>query len=524
MPKGFLVKRQKHSGTYSSWRCRKTTSQVEEERHSDSGSDQENVYTAFGSPDSGYSASPVSMTFKETVMDLSTKDLPPPPSYPPTLASERRVLGSLSTTTTTSPLSVGVPPFGPPGGSPFHCSSFDRLSVSSPSNSSRPSPGGSSVASRGSPGPVQVGPMASFSPPLTTMPPPAAPVNPTSPSKKRVADGPAEGKTKTPKKSKAARKITFDEDKSSPVSGTIIKDYSDDEDEGAHFVCGDIEPSMNFVDITPEAKAEIARIDNKIGDYICQLCREFYTDAFQLAQHKCSRIVHVEYRCPECDKVFNCPANLASHRRWHKPRPITKPSGPKTLLPTPGSPAKSESSADSHEERRTPTPPGEEPQFECSTCGKKFKRQAYLRKHMASHDDNRPYPCRICNKMFRSEATRSKHMVQHTADALVRTVVAKTIPPTSLVPPPPQSVPLALTNHVIPRTDDVMTCEICHLPFTDRTSLERHQRMHTTEIFNCKYCPSKFYSSPGLTRHINKCHPSESRQIIMLQMPLNRTC
>lgn len=21
-------------------------------------------------------------------------------------------------------------------------------------------------------------------------------------------------------------------------------------------------------------------------------------------------------------KVFNCPANLASHRRWHKPRPV----------------------------------------------------------------------------------------------------------------------------------------------------------------------------------------------------------
>lgn len=39
---------------------------------------------------------------------------------------------------------------------------------------------------------------------------------------------------------------------------------------------------------------------------------------------RCSRIVHVEYRCPECEKVFNCPANLASHRRWHKPRVLNK--------------------------------------------------------------------------------------------------------------------------------------------------------------------------------------------------------
>ena len=24
-------------------------------------------------------------------------------------------------------------------------------------------------------------------------------------------------------------------------------------------------------------------------------------------------------RCVECEKVFNCPANLASHKRWHRP-------------------------------------------------------------------------------------------------------------------------------------------------------------------------------------------------------------
>jgi hypothetical protein len=151
-----------------------------------------------------------------------------------------------------------------------------------------------------------------------------------------------------PKKERAVRRLGFDEDDISPVSGTIIRRL--EEDEALAVRKGDIDPAFNVVQVTEEAKAEIAKIENRIGDYVCRLCHELYDDPFGLARHRCSRIVHVEYRCPECDKVFNCPANLASHRRWHKPR--------------------------QREESLN---------WPCTYCGKSFRKQAYLRKHLTTH-------------------------------------------------------------------------------------------------------------------------------------------
>ena len=49
---------------------------------------------------------------------------------------------------------------------------------------------------------------------------------------------------------------------------------------------GDIDPLLNLVEVTEEAKEELAKIDNKIGEYACRLCKEIYSDAFGLAQHR----------------------------------------------------------------------------------------------------------------------------------------------------------------------------------------------------------------------------------------------
>lgn len=175
-------------------------------------------------------------------------------------------------------------------------------------------------------------------------------------------------KTKA-KKQKANRKLNFDEDKSSPVSGTIIRDRSELSD---HMVVqkGDIDPMYNVVEVTEEAKAELAKIENRIGDYVCKLCHEMYQDAFTLAQHRCSCIIHVEYKCPECEKVFNCPANLASHRRWHKPKVAPSKT---TIEPPKPCPEPEYDSEDS------------ELHIPCPICGKVFRQQIALRKHLATH-------------------------------------------------------------------------------------------------------------------------------------------
>lgn len=170
---------------------------------------------------------------------------------------------------------------------------------------------------------------------------------------------------KKQKRNKATRKLKFDEETSSPVSGTIIRRLEEIEDEDQ---IGDIDPEYNIVEVTEEAKAEIAAIANVIGDYVCKLCRKTFEDAFELARHRCSCIVLLEYRCPECGKRFNCPANLASHRRWHKPRPHGKGAA--------GASSKNSSKVLSADK------------YSCQDCKRSFKRLAYLKKHQLTHKTN----------------------------------------------------------------------------------------------------------------------------------------
>ncbi|XP_040917051.1 insulinoma-associated protein 2 [Toxotes jaculatrix] len=403
------------------------------------------------------------------------------------------------------------------------------------------------------------------------------------------------------KKPKVNRKLNFeDEVTTSPVLGLRIKKES---------------PELR----RQREKSSAPTGNQPLGEFICQLCKEEYPDPFSLAQHKCSRIVRVEYRCPECDKVFSCPANLASHRRWHKPRPVTNQAGetptnksqplkeargliqherqpvelegkendllrintnqhhraldssrirrePSLLLlhgrsrDSPDSESLAPPHYDSSPHYRNPgescldlqqqvraadSPPSsllllngnpderadlpqqqppslshpplpfvqslpEEEVYECRYCGKKFRRQAYLKKHLAAHEmtaraspppssygqarensggQGQVFLCHLCGARFPSVEIRDKHRLWHAMrDELLAGTLGGGLRP-----------------------------EMFHAHREESGAGECEQQQQQ-QIFTCKHCPSTFFSSPGLTRHINKSHPTENRQVMLLQM------
>ncbi|VDP79514.1 unnamed protein product [Echinostoma caproni] len=60
-----------------------------------------------------------------------------------------------------------------------------------------------------------------------------------------------------------------------------------------------------FIRLTRSAKVieRLARIPNRIGDYVCRLCSTWFADAFALAEHMCPRMANLAYPCDLCPKV-----------------------------------------------------------------------------------------------------------------------------------------------------------------------------------------------------------------------------
>ncbi|XP_026748410.2 zinc finger protein OZF-like [Galleria mellonella] len=118
---------------------------------------------------------------------------------------------------------------------------------------------------------------------------------------------------------------------------------------------------------------------------------------------------------------------------------------------------------------------GEEIQYQCSMCNRKFSRKSSLTNHLRHHQvkDSVMFTCVTCKREFKHQAHLDNHILSvHTRN-------------------------------------EGFTCTYCTTSFTNKESLELHLESHKTEKkHQCKICSKSFYMQSTLTDHM-RTHTGE---------------
>ncbi|XP_038568812.1 zinc finger protein ZFMSA12A-like isoform X2 [Micropterus salmoides] len=255
-----------------------------------------------------------------------------------------------------------------------------------------------------------------------------------------------------------------------------------------------------------------------------QSCSEVTTNALYSISHNSQRVAH---KCPQCAKCFIYRSQVIRHLRTNKSCgsalmtpgavdlqsdpavPEEEPRPPEPRLPEPRPPrihscfqcnaifrTKAELLSHQRSHRARPV-------YQCGQCDKAFHHLSSLTNHRQTHLDKGGFTCSRCDKVFESAKQRDAHRLQHRLPDLTCTVCDQTFSSqTQLL--------RHLQTHSVEGAAPCYNCRFCDQTFTGVTQLRIHQRTHTFRSYQCDQCSKTYGSLTGLHSH-RASHTSESR-------------
>ncbi|CAG2066234.1 unnamed protein product [Timema podura] len=118
--------------------------------------------------------------------------------------------------------------------------------------------------------------------------------------------------------------------------------------------------------------------------------------------------------------------------------------------------------------------------WECGECGKKFRHQYTLMRHLPTHTNERNYNCNVCGKAFRQMSTLSQHRAIHSnARPYICEVCKKTF----------NRVSTLISHRKTHLEEKPHKCNICGKGFHQKGNLRNHEFTHTNKRpYKCDTC------------------------------------
>ncbi|XP_021574954.1 MDS1 and EVI1 complex locus protein EVI1 [Carlito syrichta] len=220
-----------------------------------------------------------------------------------------------------------------------------------------------------------------------------------------------------------------------------------------------------------------------------------------------------QYRCEDCDQLFESQAELTEHQKF----PCSTPHSAFSMVEEDFA-QKLEGDSDLPERlaireckecdqvfpdlqslEKHMLSHTEEREYKCDQCPKAFNWKSNLIRHQMSHDSGKHYECENCAKVFTDPSNLQRHIrSQHVgARAHACPECGKTFATSS-----------GLKQHKhIHSSVKPFICEVCHKSYTQFSNLCRHKRMHAdcrTQI-KCKDCGQMFSTTSSLNKHRRFC-------------------